>query len=103
MPAMELLAALLGERYPGYDKEAHKRWYLRAFQGGSLPNELDASTLRVLNSELGLRHLKVSCDYLKYVRKFTVLGISEKPADRLEFPHADGRMTVARYFAEYRE
>jgi len=103
MPAMDLLAALLGERYPGYDKAANKQWYLQAFRSGRLPNKFDDPTLRILNSELGLKHLKVSCDYFNHVRKFTVLGISDRPADRLQFEHADGWMTVAKYFAEYKK
>jgi eukaryotic translation initiation factor 2C len=102
MSVLALVAKLMAESSRGsYSKEENEAWYLSILQKASdtFPWELQ-KVLPMLNSEIGLRDLRVSVDYFGYERKNRVLGISSRPANQQKF-QCDGReRNVAEYFEE---
>lgn len=102
MSATTLVAKLMSESSPSrYSKEENEAWYQEKLEQAesNFPKELER-VLRILNSEVGLRGLRVSVDYFGHARVKTVLSISNTPANLQKFI-CEGRETnVAKYFKE---
>ncbi|CAE8706965.1 unnamed protein product, partial [Polarella glacialis] len=102
MPALHLVAKLLAESQRRNTSWSHEEWvqHFKDELDKRWPKELDNRMLQTLNSETGLRKVKVSASYPGYTLKEIIYGITEQPADRLRFECKEegGQITVADYF-----
>uniref|UniRef100_A0A7S0ASA9 Piwi domain-containing protein n=1 Tax=Pyrodinium bahamense TaxID=73915 RepID=A0A7S0ASA9_9DINO len=100
MPAIDLLAHLLAEEWcrGKWDRrEEGFRYYKGELEHDRWPSDLSYRFLSTLNSEAGLRKLKVACDYFGHERRFTVVGVTSRPAKE-EFFWYETKISVADYF-----
>jgi len=99
MEAMDLLAALLAETVRGRNSSENHRWFLDQLHGNKVPREF-GKNFRTLNSEAGLRKVKVCIDYFGHLRKKMIVGVTETGADQTSFWLDEEKrdISVADYF-----
>eukprot|EP00930_Biecheleria_cincta_P070373 TRINITY_DN58008_c0_g1_i1.p1 TRINITY_DN58008_c0_g1~~TRINITY_DN58008_c0_g1_i1.p1 ORF type:complete len:1106 (-),score=191.65 TRINITY_DN58008_c0_g1_i1:417-3734(-) len=103
MPAIDLVAHIIAEDHGG-DRHANFNWYKNRLERtwDKWPNELNSKMLQTLNSEAGLRKLKVMCDYFGYERRYAVVGVGTESANKQMFWYETEtekrNISVAEYF-----
>mmetsp|Transcript_92693 Transcript_92693/g.250137 ORF Transcript_92693/g.250137 Transcript_92693/m.250137 type:complete len:644 (+) Transcript_92693:108-2039(+) len=99
MEPMDLLAALLAETVRGRSSRENHKWFLDQLQDDKVPREF-GKNFRTLNSEAGLRKVKVCIDYFGHLRKKMIVGVTETGANQTWFWLDEEKhyISVADYF-----
>jgi len=99
MSVVRLIARLLAEKC---NKKDWVDWFETKMTVGEWPDELDQDMLRILDSDVGLKGLRVCSEHMGYPRNYKVVGITWQDANSLHFHYKDknydGDVSVAYYF-----